>query len=307
MRFLLVRTDALGDLVVSLPVQERILSRQPGAEIHWLVSPYAEPLLRHQPEIAGLHLRGRDEDLAQQIRDIAPDAVLVLSHRDRKVARAAKAAGVPIRVVRARGLDQILAATHRIWKGRTGPSLHEAQHALDFLRPWGWEGGVPQMPRLELDAAELEEAHREFASRPRPQLGIFLRGSGSGAAPTEAWWTRFREQMTRVGWHSTILGPLESSELPGKDLRALMARMAACDAVVSPSTGPAHVAAALGVPTLVLMGLRKSHRPSRWTPMGTKVQVVQYPGPEADLGSGMDRLDPAEVEAHLARLLGARP
>jgi hypothetical protein len=32
------------------------------------------------------------------------------------------------------------------------------------------------------------------------------------------------------------------------------------------------------------------------------VQVLQYPGPEADLGGGMDRLDPELLTAHLARL-----
>ena len=60
MRFLLSRTDALGDLIVSLAVQARILSRDPMAEIHWLVRPYAAPLLENLPGIAGVHHRGSD-------------------------------------------------------------------------------------------------------------------------------------------------------------------------------------------------------------------------------------------------------
>lgn len=81
-----------------------------------------------------------------------------------------------------------------------------------------------------------------------------------------------------------------------------MARLAACDAIISPSTGPAHVAAALGVPTLVLMGFRPNHSPDRWAPLGTRVQIVQYPGPEADLHHGMDRLDANALLPHLERL-----
>ena len=81
-----------------------------------------------------------------------------------------------------------------------------------------------------------------------------------------------------------------------------MARLAACDAVISPSTGPAHMAAALGVPLLVIMGLRPNHSPDRWAPLGTRVQVIQYPDPEADLTGGMDRLDPHSLVPHLDRL-----
>ena len=63
MRFLLSRTDALGDLVISLPVMERILSRQPEAEIHWLVRPYTAPVLERLAGVAGVHLRGEDAEL----------------------------------------------------------------------------------------------------------------------------------------------------------------------------------------------------------------------------------------------------
>lgn len=305
MRFLLVRTDALGDLMVSLPVQERILSRRPDAEVHWMVRPYTEPILRGMSGLAGLHLRAEDSELVAQIRALAPDAVLVLSHRDRAVARAAQEAGVPIRVVRARGLGQILAGTHRLWRGRTGRGLHEAQHALDFLRPWGWEGGVPAPPRLSLEAGELAQAEAELAGIPKPRLGLVLRGSGSGAAPSEAWWDSFRALALRHGWNPVVLGPQDRTELNEGGLRGLMARIAACQALVSPSTGPAHLAAALGVPTLVLMGLRPNHLPARWAPLGARIQIAQYPGPEDDLGAGMDRLDPVLLMAHLDRLAGA--
>jgi len=80
-----------------------------------------------------------------------------------------------------------------------------------------------------------------------------------------------------------------------------MGRLRACAAVAGPSTGPVHLAAALGVPVLCLMGRRVHHGPDRWTPLGPRVQVLQYPGPEADLAQGMDRLDPAALLPHLGR------
>ncbi len=295
MRFLLSRTDALGDLLVSLPVMARILERDPGAEIHWLLRPATAPILDHVPGVAGVHPREPGQDLAALFRALKPDAVLNLGHRDGEVIRAAKAAGVKIRVARARGLGQILDATHRLWKGRTGTGRHEAQHALDFLAPFGWDGGEPSGPRLALSIEERAEGEADLTPWAHSRLGLALRGSGAGAAPSETWWIRARTVFERAGWHPVILAPPEASEPPVGDVRRLMARLAACDAVVSPSTGPAHLAAALGVPTVCLMGRRPSHGPDRWKPLGPRVAALQYPGAEADSGGGMDRMDHTEV------------
>jgi ADP-heptose:LPS heptosyltransferase len=302
MRILLSRTDVLGDLVISLPTVRRILSREPGAEVHLLVRPGTAPILQGLPDLAGVHLRGEDAELVPMMRRLAPDAVLNLYHRDRAITVAAKAAGVPLRVARARGLDQILAATHLLWKGRTGRGRHEAEHALDFLAPFGWAGGWPEPPRLVLTEAERAQGQADLAALPGPRLGVILRSSGSSAFPSQAWWDRVLPRIQSWGWTPVVLSPPEAGALPPTDLRGLMGRLAACDAVLSPSTGPAHLAAALGRPLLMLMG-RSPHRgPDRWCPLGERVQVLQYPGPEADLEGGMDRLDPDHLRPHLERL-----
>jgi len=302
MRFLINRTDAIGDLVVSLPVVERILSRAPQSEIHFLVRSYVAPLLENHPGVHTTHIRPANGDLEALISRIRPDALLNLYHRDRAITVAAKRAGVPIRVARARGVDQIFAATHLIWKSRYGTGQHESQNLLDFLRPFGWGGGWPQSPRLFITEEERAKGETDLAAYPRPRLGLVLRGSGAGAHPSEAWWARARSTFRTVGWNPVALAPIESSDLPETGLRGLMGRIQACDAVISPSTGPAHIAAALGVPLVSLLGLRPNHSPDRWAPMGSRVQIIQYPGPEADLQFGLDRLDPADILPALARL-----
>ncbi|MBI3131319.1 MAG: glycosyltransferase family 9 protein [Acidobacteria bacterium] len=302
MRFLISRTDALGDVMVSLPVVNRILSRYPSAEVHLLVAPATAPALRGLPGLAEVHLREPEISPRALFERLRPDAVLNLGHRDRAVTVAAREAEVPIRVARARGLDQILAATHLLWAGRTGTGRHEAQNLLEFLHPWGWQGGWPEPARIRLPIPELNEALEEMEALPRPRLGVVLRGSGSGAFPTQAWWDRALPVVASAGWTPVVLAPAGAGDLPATDLRGLMSRIAACDALLTPSTGPAHLAAALGIPTLCLMGKRTHHGPDRWAPLGSRVQVVQYPGPEADLNGGMDRLDPEALLPHLERL-----
>ena len=278
----------------------RILSRQPGAEIHWLVRDYAAPVLAGLDGVAGVHSRD-SADLQGLLTRLAPDAVLNLGHRDGAVIRAAKAAGVPIRVARSRG-RQILDATHLLWKGRYGSGRHEAQNVMDFLKPWGWEGGWPAAPVLQLTPAERAQGEADLAQVPHPRLGIATRSSGSSAFPSEAWWERALPVLRGAGWNPVLLSPPEVSTLPATDLRGLMGRLQACDAFLGPSTGPTQMAAALGVPLLALMGLSANRGPSRWAPLGARVQVLQYPGPEADLTGGMDRLDPLDLLPHLERL-----
>lgn len=298
MRFLLSRTDALGDLIISLPVMERILSRQPDAEVHWLVRPCAVPVLEHIPDVAGIHPRGDDEGLVALMADLKPDAVLNLSHRDAAIISAARKAGIPIRVARSRG-RQIWEATHVLWRGRYGTGRHESQNMLDFLKPWQWDGGTPTCPRLSLTE---EERQRGVLATPSPVLGLVLRGSGAGAFPSRSWWDEAMPVFLEAGWNPVILSPPEASPLDPVDLGGLMARLLSCRAVLGPSTGPVHLAAVLEVPVLCLMGLRVHHGSDRWAPLGPRVQVVQYPGSEADLSGGMDRLDPRSLLPHLERL-----
>lgn len=302
MRILIGRTDALGDLVVSLPVQSRILERDPAAEIHWLVRPYAAPLLQGVAGVAGVHLRNPDTDLEGLFRELHPEVVLNLAHRDRAVTVAARRAGVPMRVARARGLDQILAATHRLWQGRRRSGRHESELLLEFLQPLGWSGGQPALPRLSLTDDERDQGQQDLAAIPHPRLGVALRSSGSSAYPGGAWWERALALLRTSGWNPVVLSPEADSNLPAADLRRLLARIAACDAFLGPSTGPLQIAAALGVPVLALMGRTPNRGPSRWAPRGEHVQVLQYPAPEADLTGGMDRLDPAELISSLKLL-----
>lgn len=301
-RFLISRTDAIGDVVVSLTLVERILSRDPSAELHFLVQARTAPILGRHPGIHAVHIRENDAELNQLLKHIRPDAVLNLYHGDRAVILAAKQAGVPIRVARARGLDQILSATHILWKGRYGTGRHESQNMLDFLKPFGWDGGWPQPPHLYLSQEERSQGESDLAGHPHPRVGLIRRGSGAGAHPFDTWWDRMESTLRHAKWNPVVLAPAADSRLPETHLRGLMARLAACDAVISPSTGPAHLAAALGVPLLILMGLRKNHGPDRWAPLGDRVQVVQYPGPEADLRGGMDRIPPETLLPHLDRL-----
>jgi ADP-heptose:LPS heptosyltransferase len=189
-----------------------------------------------------------------------------------------------------------------LWKGRKKSHRHESENALDFLAPWGWDGGWPTPPRLSITETLRAQGERDLAAVPHPRLAVATRSSGSSAYPSGEWWNKALEMLRNAGWNPVVIAPPEDSTLAPTDLKGLLGRLSACDAFLGPSTGPTQMAAALGLPVLALMGRSINRGPSRWAPMGLNVQVLQYPEPEADLNGGMDRLDPKELLPHLERL-----
>jgi ADP-heptose:LPS heptosyltransferase len=110
------------------------------------------------------------------------------------------------------------------------------------------------------------------------------------------------EASKMAGWNPVILSPPDECSLPPADIRGLMGRLYACDAVLAVSTGPMHIAAALGVPTLCLMERNINHCPKRWAPLGHRAEGIAYPGDKVKFGAGMDRFSPETVLAHLEKL-----
>jgi len=54
-------------------------------------------------------------------------------------------------------------------------------------------------------------------------------------------------------------------------IRQLMVVITESHAVVSLATGPMHLAAALGIPTVSIFDPRRNNSPTRWQPLGTGV------------------------------------
>jgi hypothetical protein len=253
--------------------------------------------------MARLRRRPPDAALAGIIRGIRPDALLNLYHRDMKVVEAARMAGVPAIVARPRDWRHLFEVTHLVLASHHDSSRHQSQHNLDFLRAYRWP--VPESvppPRLVLTREEAERGQADLAGVPAPRLGLVVKGS-AGASPSARWWENMLGASKKAGWGPVALAPPSASGPPPTDLRGLMARLRACDAVLGVSTGPTHLAAALGVPTLCLMGRRRFHGPARWAPLGDRVGALQYEGEDDDMGVGMDRIP---IDTVLARLDGLR-
>ncbi len=288
MNILLVRPDGIGDEILSLPVATALRRAMPGARLSFLSSAYAAPVLAHHPDLDEVLTVTGQETFGELVRLFRNnvDATLFLKPF-RRLVTAAWLARVPLRVGTGYRWYSFL-LNRRVYEHRSDFSRHESAYNLGLLRGLGLSPGEVTPPCLEVTAEEQEWARAflggssrlrvvvhpgGFSSRlwkPVHFRDLVFRLAGQGRevilTGTAAERDKFRADTGISQW------PIGVRDLMGMvTVRQLMAVIAESQAVVSLSTGPMHVAAALGVPTVSLCDPRRQQSPTRWEPLGTGV------------------------------------
>lgn len=290
-RILVIRLTALGDVVLVEPVARALRDRYPDATIDLVTEARVAPLMARGAgfdQVIGYDRRGRHagwRGITRLLRALPHqryDLVIDLQGKLRTRVLAARL-GSPRRVVlRKRGLFAALRALF----GNDPPitARHSVQIYLDALAPLG------------LPAGASAEAPRLSVPRPARDPGVLRVGLGLGTTHATKRWSseRFAELATLIaGAHPTArfvaiggaedralidrfraeVDPrlLEPVDTPALDLVALSELLGGLDLLIGVDSGPAHLAAALGVPVLVLFGPTS---PRRWGPIGAQHRSV---------------------------------
>jgi ADP-heptose:LPS heptosyltransferase len=288
---LIVRTDRMGDVLLTTPVSTALRQAFPKAKISWLVRPYAAPLLENNPDVDHVLINrgGSSEALIAQIKKEKFDAALV-SYPRWRIAWALWRAGVPVRIGPASKWYSIL-FSKAVWQHRSEGKKHEADYNLELLQALGVS--FKRYPtRFVLtegekgQARKTLESHRITFSKP---VAVLHPGSGGSSARWPL--THFMElgdKMQMAGWDVVITGgPGENYQnimidqmhrIPvfiaagSVSLRELGAILSQADLVVTNSTGPLHLAVALDVPTVSVYSPIPTCHPQRWGPYPAYVE-----------------------------------
>lgn len=289
MKIVLVRPDGIGDEILCLPVASALRRQAPDTRIAFLSSAYAAPLLDHHPDIDEVLTVTDQESFGELVSLFTRgfDAAVFLKPF-RRLMIAAWVARVPIRVATGYRWYSLF-ANKRVYEHRHDFSKHESEYNLGLLKGLGLHPGSVVKPSLVLTSQERQWAQERLAGLPTTKvvlhpggfaarrwkpahyrdLACSLAGRGIGVILTgsQAEGERFRlEVFQEERWQRGML------DLMGQlTVRQLMAVIGASHTVVSGATGPAHMAAALGTPTVSLFDPRRNNLPTRWKPMGTGV------------------------------------
>lgn len=301
MKVLVARTDRLGDLVLSLPVFEDIKLRRPDWQVHVMVAPASVPLVENDPHIeavwtwTGTETDSERAKLAERLRRENFDAVVILQYR-MELAQLMKEAGIRKRYgPLSKGSSWFLLNRGSL-QSRSRGHRHEMEHNLLLSRRLtdGWRAMLGasvegfREPKLHLTSGQ-EEIGRNFRrdEASGAETLVFIHpGSGGSALDWEP--DRFAGVANALagqpGWRVFITGSAADGPLVAEvakhldegvgllldrfSLREFMGVLAAGDLFIGPSTGPLHMAAAVGSATVGLFPPVVTMSPERWGPRG---------------------------------------
>ena len=282
----MVMLSAVGDVVHALPVVNAIKRARPRAHITWLLQEAGAALLEGHPAVAEILLFRRKAGLAgfvqmaARLRERPFDVVLDLQcYFKATILTALCRAPVKIGLdpARAREFNWVV-NNHHLPKR---PVNHVQEHFLEFL-------DYLQIPREPVEwnlgpwPAERPWQEEFFRSLPRPRVALVAGTSN----PKKDWlperWVELNDRLHRdFGLATILVGAKTTREVAlgqqmaaacehppvnalGSGLRRLVALLDGCDLVISPDTGPLHLAGALGKPVIGLYGYNSPARVGPW-------------------------------------------
>jgi heptosyltransferase I len=282
----LVMMSAVGDAVHALPVVNAIKRYAPASHLTWVLQPGPATLVRGHPAVDEIVEFDRSKgarafgDIRRELKKRPFDLVIALQvYFKAGLVTSFTQAPIKLGFDRERARDFNWLFTNR--RIPAGPPQHVQDQYFEFLR----ELGIPAEPVVwNLGPWEHERAwQRDFFGRiGRPAAAIVVGTSKAEkdwmperwAAVVDALHSDFGVQAVLVGGRSerelhaaeTIerLASHKAVNALGSGLRNLLAILDGSALVLSPDTGPLHMAVALERPVISLIGYMNPKRVGPW-------------------------------------------
>ncbi|MEA2108644.1 MAG: lipopolysaccharide heptosyltransferase I, partial [Pseudomonadota bacterium] len=285
MKVLMIKVSALGDIIHALPVASYLKSCPQIRKIHWLLEEQFSPLLVNQPLIDKIQLintkKWRQQGIIASIKGIINtisrlrrekyDLVLDLQGNS-KSGIFTRFSGAPLRfgfdAQNVREWPNLLATNRKITPGKSATHIIDKNLAL-ATSAFPESPPPPLQGPLQADLHYLNQVEKKLSAirKEKGPLIIFHYGT---TWETKLWSIESWIELSRSLWKTRAIPPLltwgNEEELdavkriasacphtiiwPRGNLEELMALLKIADLVVGGDTGPIHIAAALGTPTI---------------------------------------------------------
>lgn len=297
-RILVIRTDRLGDVVLTLPVLPLLREWYPDAYLAMLLSRYTGEIVKGNPSLNAIiwdDTDGRPKPIGQLVKELRSYrfSSVVVVHPTARLAWLVARAGIPERIGTGYRAYSVL-FTRRVFEHRKDARFHELEynlHLLRALRPeFSAEGIVPRFDiRIDPDAAA--RVHGLLAGTPPERPLIVLHPGSGGSAkdwPAESFASLAAQLAAQDQYRLAVTGGKGEQDLvravadAGKTtlvfsgtltLPELAALCAEAKVMVANSTGPLHLAAAVGTRVVGLYPQITGLSPARWGPYAPRKRV----------------------------------
>lgn len=289
------RTDSIGDVVLTLPMAGIVKQYLPQSKIIFLGRNYTKDVIglsEHVDEFVSYDELLKSSDKIQAFKNLnATHIIHVFPVKD--IAQLAKKAGIKNRIGTTNRLWHWFTCNIKVKLSRKNSDLHEAQLNTKLLEPLGIKKefsidelasayGFSKVPVLEKQFLDLIDPTK---------TNVILHPKSKGSA--REWgldnFSKLIDELDKTKHTVYISGTAQEGELvksliekhpeaidlTGKlSLQQFIAFINHCDALVAASTGPLHIASALGKKAIGLFSPMRPIHPGRWKPIGKKAAYL---------------------------------
>lgn len=300
LRILLSRTDSIGDVILTLPMAGVLKANFPDCQILFLGRTYTKSVIELSEHVDGFvnydEILKRDRKAQIEfIKDLNLD-IFIHVFPVKEIAQLAKAAGVPKRAGTRNRLWHWFTCSHLIKLSRKNSELHEAQLNMKLLSFLKIEANIDLKVIQECYGFSRikplgNELFVNLLDKQRTKVILHPKSKGSAKEWGLANFSKLIEQLPKDKFQIFISGTKEDGvrlenfikenptavDITGKlSLDEFISFINLCDVLVAASTGPLHIAAALGKKAIGLYSPMRPIHPGRWAPVGKDAHALVF-------------------------------
>lgn len=292
-RFLIARIDRIGDVVLSTPLPREIKRIYPDSFVAVFVREYTKDIYLNNPLVDDIIIYDEND---KSFESFIKQVQLIRSYKfnyafmllpDERLNYILFFAGIPFRVGVGHKIFQMLTFTKFVDRKKYNPLRHEADYALDMIRKIGIKP-ISLEPEIYLNENEKQRAtvfRNQLISADKKLIGVNTTSGNSAPNLTVAEYKKLIIRLLQDDNLKVIVTdknpPEEIFNITGvqfpfvdNSLRDAIIKFSSLDLLISNSTGPMHICAALKVPTLSMFCPLTACSPKLWGPFGNKSKVV---------------------------------
>ena len=294
LRILVARIDRIGDVVLSTPISREIKKAHPDSYVAVLVKKYTGDIYLNNPYIDEIILFDEEDEskpktfwqLIREIRKFKFTHAFMLLPNER-LNWILFFSGITNRIGVGHKLYQFLSFSKFVDRKKYIPLRHEADYCLDMVRKIGIE---PQSMEPEIFLSKDETLKKDEIKKKLAPNGELLVGinTTSGKSSANLNVEEYRKLIVRLSEESNIrvivtdhnpydeIKNIKDVAYPNIDLslRESIIIFTTLDVLISASTGPMHIFAALKIPTISVFCPLPACSPKLWGPLGNKSEII---------------------------------
>lgn len=292
-KILISRTDAIGDVSLTLPVCVALKQQFPEAELVYLCRKYTAPVVACFEPIDDMLIYEELEALSNDERAFKLEGFSAVLHLfpNKIVANWCKQARIPLRVGTAHRLHHWWTCNLLPWFSRKRSDLHEAQLNFYLAKAIGYPNIPNWIEIKQTSAFRVEDSlPAEFQSHDFSKVILLHpKSNGSGVEYPIEKYAELSLLLVEKGFEVFFTGTekegqLFRNQIPKNskikdvtglwDLKTFIAIISKSKALIACSTGPYHLAGLCQIQAIGLFTNTRPIHPGRWAALGTQSKAL---------------------------------